>query len=252
LPDLEVTGFEALMRWRRPKHGLVLPGDFIPLAEDSGLIVPLGEWALQQACQAAMSWPDPLRVAVNLSPVQFRRPGLLQAVETALTTSGLPPDRLELEVTEAILLEDTQATIEMLSGLRALGVCVAMDDFGTGYSSLSYLRRFPFDRIKIDQGFVRDLARRGDSTAIVRAIAGLSNELGIATTAEGVETEEQLKKLIALGCGEVQGYLFSPPVPGSAIHELLRALKTNRNGIVDDNWRMQETEAVFRRAILTP
>jgi diguanylate cyclase (GGDEF)-like protein len=242
LPDQEITGFEALMRWRRPKHGLVLPGDFIPLAEETGLIVPMGEWALQQACQAAMSWPDPLRVAVNLSPVQFRRPGLLLAVETALTASGLPPDRLELEVTEAILLEDTPATIATLTGLRGLGVCVAMDDFGTGYSSLSYLRLFPFDRIKIDQGFVHELARRGDSIAIVRAVAGLSKELGIATTAEGVETEEQLETLIALGCDEVQGYLFSPPIPGSAIRGLLSELKTNRNGAVDDNWRMLETE----------
>jgi diguanylate cyclase (GGDEF)-like protein len=216
-----VTGFEALLRWRHPEKGLVSPDEFIPLAEEIGLIVPIGEWALREACAAAASWPGELRVAVNLSPAQFKSQNLMAAVAVALCEAGLPPDRLELEITETVMLQNTDATLATLHQFRALGVGIAMDDFGTGYSSLSYLRRFPFDRIKIDQSFVRDMCRKTDCHAIVRAVTSLGNELGMATTAEGVETAEQLDAVTLAGCTEVQGYLFSRAVPGCAVSDLL-------------------------------
>jgi diguanylate cyclase (GGDEF)-like protein len=219
-----VNGCEALLRWRHPERGLIAPDQFIPLAEEIGLIVPLGEWVLRQACDAMASWPGAMRVAVNLSPAQFKSRNLVAAVAEALRESGLPPDRLELEITETVMLNDTDATLETLHQLQALGVCIAMDDFGTGYSSLSYLRRFPFDRIKIDQSFVRDMCSKQDCGAIIRAVAGLSNELGMATTAEGVETREQLDALAKAGCSEVQGYLFSRPVPADSIPDVLRTI----------------------------
>ena len=219
-----VAGFEALLRWRHPQKGLVPPDQFIPLAEEIGLIVPIGEWALREACAAAASWPGEMRVAVNLSPAQFKSRDLVTSVALALCEAGLPPDRLELEITETVMLQDTDATLATLHQLRALGVGIAMDDFGTGYSSLSYLRRFPFDRIKIDQSFVRDACRKRDCGAIVRAVTGLGNELGMATTAEGVETAEQLAAITLAGCTEVQGYLFSPAVPGSAVPDVLQAI----------------------------
>jgi diguanylate cyclase (GGDEF)-like protein len=223
--DNVATGFEALLRWRHPERGIVPPGDFIPLAEEIGLIVPIGEWVLRQACTDAASWPGILKVAVNLSPVQFRSRHLLNAVANALSISALAPDRLELEITETVMLQETDATLVTLHELHKLGVRIAMDDFGTGYSSLSYLRRFPFDRIKIDQSFVRDLGNRDDCRAIVRAVTSLSNELGIETTAEGVETQEQLDTLTGIGCTEVQGYLFSAAVPGPDVPDLLRRLR---------------------------
>jgi diguanylate cyclase (GGDEF)-like protein len=219
-----VTGFEALLRWCHPKRGLVSPATFIPLAEDIGLIVPVGEWVLRQACAAAATWPDHVRVAVNLSAVQFMNRDLVTVVSEALHEAGLPPERLELEITESVMLQDTEATLAMLHQLRALGAGIAMDDFGTGYSSLSYLLRFPFDRIKIDQSFVRELDSRRDCGAIVRTVAGLGNELGMATTAEGVETREQLALLASVGCTEVQGYLLSPAVRGAAIPDLLLSI----------------------------
>ena len=220
----EVAGFEALLRWHHPEHGLVPPGRFIPLAEEIGAIVPIGEWVLRQACAAATSWPGELRVSVNLSPVQFKGRDLVATVDAALRAAGLPPGRLELEITETVMLQDTAATLATLHDLRCLGVLIAMDDFGTGYSSLSYLRRFPFDRIKIDQSFVRELGRQRDCDAIIRAVVALSHELGMATTAEGVETREQLRALARAGCSDIQGYLFSRPVPQREIPALLHSM----------------------------
>jgi diguanylate cyclase (GGDEF)-like protein len=222
LSTRRIAGFEALLRWRHPTKGLVPPDRFIPLAEETGMIVPIGEWVLRQACSAATAWPDDLRVAVNLSAVQFKSRNLVSAVAGSLSESGLQPNRLELEITETVMLQDTDITLATLHQLRAKGVQIAMDDFGTGYSSLSYLTRFPFDRIKIDQSFVRELSTRTDCITIVRAVTTLGHDLGIAITAEGVETEQQLDALERAGCTEVQGYLFSPPVAGGAVIELLR------------------------------
>jgi diguanylate cyclase (GGDEF)-like protein len=221
-----VGGFEALLRWRSPGRGLVPPGEFIPLAEEIGLINAIGAWVLKQACTEAAGWPDEIKVAVNLSPVQFKRGTVVLDVIAALGASGLPAHRLELEITETVLLQDTEATLSILNQLRALGARISMDDFGTGYSSLSYLRKFPFDKIKIDQSFIRDLSDQPDSVAIVRAIAGLGSTLGIATTAEGVETDEQLEKVRAEGCTEVQGYLFSKPRPANEVGALLQQLNS--------------------------
>jgi diguanylate cyclase (GGDEF)-like protein len=210
-----VGGFEALLRWRHPERGLVSPADFIPLAEEIGLIVPLGEWVIRTACLEAAHWPADIGVAVNVSAAQFGSRSLEKVVLAALAAAGLNPRRLELEITESVLLTDTEATLATLHRLRGMGVRIAMDDFGTGYSSLSYLRRFPFDKIKIDRSFVRDL-ERADCSAIVEAVAELAAKLGMATTAEGVETQAQLDMVRAKGCTEVQGYLFSPPRP--AVH----------------------------------
>jgi diguanylate cyclase (GGDEF)-like protein/PAS domain S-box-containing protein len=218
----DVSGFEALLRWRHPERGMISPAEFIPLAEEIGLINPLGEWVLREACADAMTWPKPVKVAVNLSPVQFKSRNLVQAVLTALAYSRLPPERLELEITESVLLDETDTNLATLHRLRELGVCISMDDFGTGYSSLSYLRSFPFDKIKIDQSFVRELTERPDCMAIVRAVTGLGASLGIATTAEGVETHEQLDRLRAEGCTEVQGYLFSAPRPATEVAGMLK------------------------------
>jgi diguanylate cyclase (GGDEF)-like protein len=217
----EIVAFEALMRWHHPERGMVPPAEFIPLAETTGLIVPLGEWALRKACLDAAGWSRPVRVAVNLSPVQFKHRTLVPAVINALAISGLAPERLELEITESVLLQDSEGTLATLHTLRDFGMHISMDDFGTGYSSLSYLRSFPFDKIKIDQSFVRELSTRDDCVAIVRAVTGLGNSLGIATTAEGVETNEQLDLLRLHGCGEVQGYLFSKPRPGGDVEAML-------------------------------
>ena len=210
-----IEGFEALLRWRHPVRGLVSPADFIPLAEELGIIIPIGEWALRTACAQAATWPDHIGVAVNLSPVQFTSPRLAQAVMNALASAKLAPSRLELEITESVLLHDTAGTLETLHRLRRMGVRIAMDDFGTGYSSLSYLRSFPFDKIKIDQSFVRGMSSSKDCVAIVRAIAGLASTLGVSTTAEGVETEEQRERVRHEGCTNIQGYLVSRPVPAS-------------------------------------
>jgi diguanylate cyclase (GGDEF)-like protein/PAS domain S-box-containing protein len=218
-----VSGFEALIRWCHPERGTISPGDFIPVAEEIGLIVPIGEWVLREACRQAATWPGDIHIAVNLSPVQFRSRGIVQAVLSALGTSGLAPHRLEIEITETVLLGETEANIATLHQLRSLGVKIAMDDFGTGYSSLSYLRSFPFDKIKIDRSFVHEMVERPDCVAIVRAVAGLGASLGIATTAEGVETVEQLERIRAEGCTEVQGYLFSAPRPACELAGLLPA-----------------------------
>jgi diguanylate cyclase (GGDEF)-like protein len=216
----QISGFEALIRWHHPEKGMISPGEFIPLAEENGFIVQLGEWALRNACATAAGWPGDLKIAVNLSPVQFRNPGLVQVVFSALATSGLQPARLELEITETVLLEDNEATLATLYQLRELGVRIAMDDFGTGYSSLSYLQRFPFDKIKIDRSFIKGMADGVGSLNIVRAVAALANGLGMTTTAEGVETQEQRDAVQSEGCTEMQGFLFSKPLPASEIERL--------------------------------
>lgn len=224
----EITGFETLLRWDHPERGPVSPTEFIPAAEDLGLISALGDWVVEQACAEAITWPGDTKVAVNLSPVQFRTKTLVQSVKRALTLSGLDPSRLELEITESVLLQDNETTFETLHELRKLGVCIAMDDFGTGYSSLSYLRSFPFDKIKIDQSFVRELTSRADCLAIVQSITRLGNSLGMITTAEGVETEEQYLHLRAAGCTEAQGYFFGRPLPAKDLTFTLhtRAVRT--------------------------
>ncbi len=214
LDDDATAGFEALMRWRHPERGPVSPAEFIPLAEETGLIVPLGEWALREACREAAGWPGDVRIAVNVSAVQFRRPGLERAVVAALAASGLAPGRLELEITESTLLEDSEAVIACLHRLRGLGVRIALDDFGTGYSSLSYLRRFPFQKIKIDRSFVAEI-HDADTAAIVQAIVCLGVRLGASITAEGVETAEQLERVREIGCTDVQGYLLGKPLPAT-------------------------------------
>jgi len=227
LGDERVTGCEALLRWRHPDRGMVSPADFIPLAEEIGLIVPLGEWVLRAACAEAAKWPDYVRLAVNLSPAQFRDRGLVRTVVSALATSGLPAQRLELEITESVLLQDSAANMTMLHDLKALGVRISMDDFGTGYSSLSYLRSFPFDKIKIDQTFVRDILDDSDAMAIIKAVLDLGASMGIVTTAEGVETLEQLNALRGQGCAEIQGYFISRPAPASEIARLLGITETS-------------------------
>ena len=218
-----VTGFEALLRWRHPVRGLVDPNRFIPVAEETGLIVPLGAWVLARACADAASWPVPVRVAVNLSPVQFLTPGLPEAVESALAGSGLPPARLELEITESVRLIDNEQNLGLLRGFRAAGIKVALDDFGTGFASLSYLRSFPFDKIKIDRSFVSDLGQDEGCLAIVRAATRLARDLGMETIAEGIETTVQFLQLRQLGCTEGQGYLFGRPMPGGEVSALLLA-----------------------------
>ena len=218
-----ITGFEALVRWPHPERGMISPAEFIPVAEETGLINALGGLMLRRACMDAALWPDDVRVAVNLSPLQFRVGNLLSVVVDALKLSGLPAKRLELEITETLLLEKSSQVIATLHALRALGVRISMDDFGTGYSSLSYLRSFPFDKIKIDQSFVRDLAAHRDAQAIVRSIISLGVGLGVTITAEGVETEDELSCLRSEGCHEGQGFLFSQARPNAEIADLLKA-----------------------------
>ena len=216
-----ICGFEALIRWNHPTRGMVSPVEFIPLAEEVGEIESIGAWVLRTACQEAVTWPEEIKVAVNLSPLQFRSGSLVLHVMAALSASRLKAERLELEITEGLLLQDTEATLATLHQLRDLGVRISMDDFGTGYSSLSYLRKFPFDKIKIDRSFVRDLAETDGCMAIVRAVMDLGYGLGMSTTAEGVETVEQLAHLKREGCVEAQGYLISPPRPAKAVAEML-------------------------------
>ena len=220
--DGELVGFEALLRWRHPERGFVSPADFIPLAEEIGLINPIGEWVLRTACAEAAGWPEPISLAVNLSPVQFRGGRIVEVVASALARSGLAATRLELEITEGALLDDTEGVLKALNALRALGIRISMDDFGTGYSSLSYLQKFPFTKIKIDQSFVRRMEERADCGAIVRAVVALGASLGMKTTAEGVETEAQRERIRAEGCTEIQGYLTGRPMPASAAAELLK------------------------------
>jgi diguanylate cyclase (GGDEF)-like protein len=216
-----ISAFEALIRWNHPQKGLVSPLDFIPIAEETGLIVPIGEWVLKEACHQAMTWPDDIRVAVNFSTVQFARPGIVNLVFQALATSGLAPDRLEVEITESLFLESSDSVREILHGLKQIGVRIALDDFGTGFSSLSYLRKFPFDKIKIDRSFIIELLSEQEASAVVKAITDLAAALDMETTAEGVEEPAQVEALRAHGCTTVQGYLFSKPVPAGKVPELL-------------------------------
>jgi diguanylate cyclase (GGDEF)-like protein len=225
-----VSGCEALLRWRHPNRGMISPADFIPVAEETGLINQLGEWVLAQACAEAVTWPGDIRIAVNVSPVQFRSSGFALKVAAALAASGLPARRLELEITEAVLIRDDEAALTMLEQLRALGVRIALDDFGTGYSSLSYLQRFPFDKIKIDRSFVKDIAETGVSSCIVQAVVNIAAVRNMTTTAEGVETEQQLNQLRRLGCTEMQGYLFSPAIPAAELARLLLSRRTQIAG----------------------
>ena len=222
-----ISGLEALIRWRNPRRGMVSPADFISLAEEIGEIIQIGEWVLREACRCAMSWPEPLKVAVNISTIQFKDQGLVHIITQALQDSGLDPARLELEITESVMISDFDAALAMLHQLKKLGLSIAMDDFGTGYSSLSYLRSFPFDKIKIDQSFVRELGQKSDCTAIIRAVTGMCESLGITATAEGVETRRQLRLLQGERCTEVQGYLISKPLPAHEIPALITDFRQN-------------------------
>ncbi|HEX2652563.1 MAG TPA: EAL domain-containing protein [Xanthobacteraceae bacterium] len=213
----EISGCEALLRWKHPTRGFVSPAEFIPIAEEIGLIAKIGEWVIRQACMTAASWPASINVAVNLSPIQFKSPHLVQSIVLALAASGLPAQRLELEITESVLLQNDDTTLAVLHEIRALGVKVALDDFGTGYSSLGYLRRFPFDKIKIDRIFVQEMTTDQDSMAIVRAVIDLAHSLRMTTTGEGVETAEQMEQLQSAGCTEVQGFYLFRPQPADAL-----------------------------------
>jgi diguanylate cyclase (GGDEF)-like protein len=221
LQSLEISGFEALLRWRHPERGMISPAEFIPVAEETGLIAKIGEWVLREACIQAETWPAHMKIAVNLSPVQFRRRGLVSSVRRILEETGLDPGRLELEITETVLLQDESSNLSTLRQLRDLGIRFALDDFGTGFSSLSYLSSFPFDKIKIDKSFVQNLSIKRECQAIVRAVADLACALGMATTAEGIETQEQLENVREKGCTEGQGFLFSAAKPASEIPQLL-------------------------------
>ena len=225
LRERKVSGFEALMRWDHPTRGFVPPNEFIPLAEETGLIVPIGEWALRQACADAAQWRNNLSVAVNLSPVQFRSTGLISVVVTALSASGLPPERLELEITESVLLRNSEQNLFILGRLRELGAQNRTRRFRDGYSGLGYLRAFRFDKIKIDQSFIREMLGRPESCAIVRAATSLGESLGLCTTAEGVETAEQFEFLAGLGCTEVQGFLFSRAQPNAKVAGMVEEIE---------------------------
>ena len=220
LRDNKITGCEALLRWRHSERGMIAPAEFIPIAEETGLINQLGEWVLTTACAEATTWPDHIKLAVNVSPVQFKSSTLALKIVAALAASGLPASRLELEITEAVLIRDDEAALAILHQLRAIGVGIALDDFGTGYSSLSYLQRFPFDKIKIDRCFVNDIAEPDGSSCIVQAVVNIAAARQMTTTAEGVETQQQRDLLRALGCAEMQGYLFSPAKPAAQIRQL--------------------------------
>jgi EAL domain-containing protein (putative c-di-GMP-specific phosphodiesterase class I) len=228
LGDDEIKSCEALLRWDHPKRGMVQPLDFIPIAEETGLIHPIGEWVIREACRQAASWPDGIGVAVNLSAEQFHSPDIVTAVEKALKDSGLEPKRLEIEVTETVLISEMDRALSVLTELRQMGVRIALDDFGTGYSSLSYLRKLPFDKIKIDRSFVRDLSTHSQSQAIVGALIGLAGELGVGVTAEGVETHDQLAQLRASGCEEAQGFLIARPQSATAISAFIAQAQARR------------------------
>jgi len=220
LANDKITGFEALIRWHHPEKGIVSPAAFIPLAEETGLIVPIGEWVIRQACATAAQWPLDIRIAVNLSPAQLRSPNLLQVIVSTLAASGLAADRLELEITESVLLQDSEATLAVLYRLRELGIRIAVDDFGTGFSSLSHLQRFPFDKIKVDRSFISGIIDNSCSLNIVRAVAALASGLGVIATAEGVETLEQRDAVRAEGCAEMQGFLLSEPIPAREVERI--------------------------------
>jgi diguanylate cyclase (GGDEF)-like protein len=248
-----ISGFEALIRWRNPRRGLVSPADFIPLAEEIGLIIPIGEWVLETACRSAVTWAEPLKVAVNISAIQFKGGGLVETVTRVLQESGLDPARLELEITESVMIHDIDAALAMLHHLKDLGVGIVMDDFGTGYSSLSYLRSFPFDKIKIDQSFVRELGKKADCTAIIRAVTGMCDSLGITATVEGVETAQQLRLLQAESCTEIQGYLVSRPCPAHEVAGLISDFRQNgRPDLFSDHETRDSLTAKLMGALVAP
>jgi EAL domain-containing protein (putative c-di-GMP-specific phosphodiesterase class I) len=219
--DGDVVAFEALLRWEHPRRGIVPPGVFVPLAEESGLILPIGEWVLRTACLEAARWSKPVRIGVNLSPIQFRHGDLPSLVHSILLETGLQPSRLELEITEGVLIDDFSRTVSVLRRLKALGIRIAMDDFGTGYSSLSYLQAFPFDKIKIDRTFISNLQENSQSATIVRAVIGLARGLDVPVIAEGVETKEQLEFLSSAKCDEVQGFIIGRPHPIEHYYDLV-------------------------------
>jgi diguanylate cyclase (GGDEF)-like protein/PAS domain S-box-containing protein len=223
----EISAFEALLRWNHPTRGMISPADFIPIAEETGLIIPIGDWVVVTACEQAVNWPDHVKVAVNLSPAQLKNRNLVKVVSTALAESGMAANRLQLEITESLLMQNTFSTLATLHELRKLGVQIAMDDFGTGYSSLSYLRSFPFDKIKIDRSFIQDLSNGAEPLAIVNAVAGLAKCLNMVSTAEGVETQQQFDALQAVGCTEMQGYLFSKARPAGEIAQFFAEHETS-------------------------
>ena len=223
----EISAFEALLRWNHPTRGMISPADFIPIAEETGLIIPIGDWVVATACEQAVNWPDHVKVAVNLSPAQLKNRNLVKVVSTALAESGMAANRLQLEITESLLMQNTFSTLATLHELRKLGVQIAMDDFGTGYSSLSYLRSFPFDKIKIDRSFIQDLSNGAEPLAIVNAVAGLAKCLNMVSTAEGVETQQQFDALQAVGCTEMQGYLFSKARPAGEIAQFFAEHETS-------------------------
>ena len=227
LDTRQVGAVEALVRWRHPVRGLVSPADFIPMAEETGLVVAIGEWVLETACRQALAWPD-LRVAVNLSPVQFKNRELIETVTSVLQKTGLEPHRLELEITESVLINDAAAALDILNALKRVGVRIAMDDFGTGYSSLGYLNSFPFDKIKIDKSFIGDMATKDKSGAIVKSVLSLGQSLNMTTTAEGVETSEQAAFLSEEGCNQLQGYYFSRPITATELSTFLDEWDTDR------------------------
>jgi diguanylate cyclase (GGDEF)-like protein/PAS domain S-box-containing protein len=226
----DVNAFEALLRWNHPTRGMISPADFIPIAEETGLIVPLGEWVLKTACNEAVDWPDHIKVAVNLSPAQLNCRNLVSMVTAALNESGMSPHKLQLEITETVLLQNTFTTLATLHELRKMGVQIALDDFGTGYSSLSYLRSFPFDKIKIDRSFIQDLSNGAEPLAIVNAVAGLAKCLNMTSTAEGVETQQQMEVLQSIGCTEMQGYLFSHARPAKEIRQFFAQRSADKAG----------------------
>jgi diguanylate cyclase (GGDEF)-like protein/PAS domain S-box-containing protein len=226
----DVNAFEALLRWNHPTRGMISPADFIPIAEETGLIVPLGEWVLKTACNEAVDWPDHIKVAVNLSPAQLNSRNLVSMVTAALNESGMSPQKLQLEITETVLLQNTFTTLATLHELRKMGVQIALDDFGTGYSSLSYLRSFPFDKIKIDRSFIQDLSNGAEPLAIVNAVAGLAKCLNMTSTAEGVETQQQMEVLQSIGCTEMQGYLFSHARPAKEIRQFFAQRSADKAG----------------------
>jgi predicted signal transduction protein with EAL and GGDEF domain len=232
LANNEITGCEALLRWRHPERGMVSPAEFIPVAEETGLINELGKWVLTTACLEAATWPGHIKVAVNVSPIQFKDDTFALKVVAALAASGLAASRLELEITEPVLIRDDDAALAILHQLRAIGVRIALDDFGTGYSSLSYLQRFPLDKIKIDRCFLSDIADSDGSSSIVRAVVSIAAARNITTTAEGVETEEQRNLLRTFGCTEMQGYLFSPAKPAAELKILFFSHRAKRKALV--------------------
>ena len=224
-----MVGVEALLRWNHPEHGLIVPGVFVPIAEESGLIHPIGDWVLREACKAGARWPL-RRIAVNVSPVQFRSPGFAGRVLEILRETGMEPGGLELEITESLLLDSTESSVNALRTLRTAGLRIALDDFGTGYSSLTYLQKYPVDKIKIDRSFIQNLGSDAASDALVQAIVDLARAMNVDVTAEGVETAEQRDFLKAIGCNELQGFLLSRPKPESEIDEIVGAAAS-----VEDN-----------------